>query len=455
MLICALSLLVLPAAAQREFRGLWVDAFGAGFTNSEEVTKLAEDCRRYNFNAVVVEMRRRGDAFYMPHAPNKDPRTTVLADDFDALAEIIKECHSRTPRIEVHCWLVSHFIWSGTNAPSQAGHILNLHPEYLTKDSIGQKWMGNGYYLDPGQPEANQWIHDTAADIVSHYDVDGLHWDYCRYPNQNSGYNEVALERYKTETGAGIDPRPNDPQFSDWRRRQVTDFLRWVNADLLAIKPSLVISIAVFADYKDAYGYRFSDWACWNREGIVDICMPMNFSPAARNLFIPRVKYSLENRGKREIYMGLGGFMNQKDASLGQLTYAREAGFAGTVFYSYRSPNEGERNPDGVFALIKRDFQPQWTDTPVLPWKKNRAVLKGTVLRKDSGTPVYNAVVSLDCESSSKQILKTEPHGKFAFFDVPAGSHTVSVLASGLGGQSRNLNIDSGQIETVDFSLFK
>src|SRR5262245_44472754 len=113
-------LLSASAALASEFRGLWVDAFGPGFFNTNEVKKLVADCRKYNFNAVLVEMRRRGDAFYMPGPDNPDPRTTALPENFDALVEIINECHSGTPRIEVHCWLVSHFIWAWKAPPPQS-----------------------------------------------------------------------------------------------------------------------------------------------------------------------------------------------------------------------------------------------------------------------------------------------------------------------------------------------
>src|SRR5262245_30975311 len=85
--------LALPAD---EFRALWVDAFGSGFLNSSEVTQLVNDCRTYNFNAVIVQMRRRADAFYIPHAPNGDPRTTALSPSFDALQDLINKCHSGT-----------------------------------------------------------------------------------------------------------------------------------------------------------------------------------------------------------------------------------------------------------------------------------------------------------------------------------------------------------------------
>src|ERR1051325_9323101 len=91
--ICLLGTLLLCVTLVdgAEFRGLWVDAFGPGFFNTNQVKKLVADCRKYNFNAVIVEMRRRGDAFY---DSKYDPRTTIITTNFDALAEIIKECHT-------------------------------------------------------------------------------------------------------------------------------------------------------------------------------------------------------------------------------------------------------------------------------------------------------------------------------------------------------------------------
>jgi uncharacterized lipoprotein YddW (UPF0748 family) len=103
-LICYCS----AVCCTQEFRGLWVDAFGAGFLNKKEVIKLVKDCREYNFNAIFVEMRRRGDAFYLPQPPNEDPKTTVIEPDYDALAEIIRQCRNSEPRIEVHCWECNH-----------------------------------------------------------------------------------------------------------------------------------------------------------------------------------------------------------------------------------------------------------------------------------------------------------------------------------------------------------
>jgi uncharacterized lipoprotein YddW (UPF0748 family) len=432
---------VLFCSDAAEFRGLWVDAFGPGFFNAEQVKKLAADCRKYNFNAVVVEMRRRGDAFYNS---NYDPRTTIITTNFDALAEIIKECHTGTPRIEVHCWVVSHFIWSWEKPPKQPNHIFNRHPEYLMKDSIGQKFIGKGYFLDPGNPDASLTIYNMAKDIVSRYDIDGFHWDYCRYPNQDSGYNETAIKRFNEEFGLNGQPLPNDPKFSEWRRRQVTDFLRWVDADLLEIKPNLVISASVFGNITDSCGYRFADWPAWNKEGIVDVCMPMDFSPDNRNIFNPRVDDALKNQGVRHVYIGQAAYLSTKENTLTQLEYVRRKGFPGMVFYDYRHPNQGEADQNAVFAFLKERFQPEWTETPVLPWKKSRGIIKGTVFRTETHTPVYNATVTLSTETVRTQ--QTEAHGGYAFFNVIPGKYAMRAGPPDVPSATETIEVKPGQV---------
>jgi uncharacterized lipoprotein YddW (UPF0748 family) len=446
--IAAVTLLLPLWLDASEFRGLWADAFGPGFFNADQVRKLAADCRKYNFNAVLVQMRRRGDAFYNSRY---DPPTTSIATNFDALAEIIRQCHTGTPRIEVHCWLVSHYIWSADTPPPQPGHVFNQHPEYLTRDSIGQKYIGKGYFLDPGNPDANLTVYNVAKDIVSRYDIDGLHWDYCRYPNQDSGYNATAIKRFNQEFGATGEPAPNDPRFSEWRRRQVTEFLRWVNADLWEIKPKLVISAAVFANLNDSLGHRFSNWPEWNKQGIVDVCIPMNFSTNHQHLFCPRADEDLKQRWNRHVYLGQGAYMNSKEDTLFQLQYSRQKGFPGVVFYDYRHPNQGRADPDRVFEHLKQQFQPQWATTPTLPWKLTRGILKGTVTRRDTHAPVYNAVVSLRSPLLSSQ--RTEPHGTFAFFDLPPGTYQIRVEAGALSVTNTDLRVQAGQTTRADPTL--
>lgn len=438
-------------AQTNEFRGVWVDAWGTGFLNASQVTQLIADCRAYNFNAIVVQMRRRGDAFY--NNTINDPKTTAISSSFDALQDVITKAHSGSPRIEVHCWVTTHVIWSSLTPPSQSGHVFNSHPEYLTRNSTGTNWISEGYYLDPGHPDATLWNYRMATNIVRRYDVDGFHWDYIRYPTTDSGYNPTALARYNAEFGLTGQPAYSSAQFSDWRRRQVTDFLRWVNADLLAYKPNLVISCAVFGSRTDAYNARFQDWAAWNTEGILDICMPMGYTADNSGVFVPRVTDAYNNQGVRRVYSGQGAYLNTKENTVWQLDYIRNKPLLGSVLYSYRAPNSGTVNQTATFTHIRDNHQPTWVDVPAIPWKTTptKAILRGTVTRQSDGAAIYNVTVTIT--TSPARIQKTEPHGKFAFFETTPGTYTVTATGTDLGTATTNVTLTAGTNRAVALVL--
>lgn len=443
-------------AQSNEFRAMWVDAWGTGFLNASQVTQLIADARAYNFNAIVVQMRRRGDAFYNNTLAGNDPKTTAISAGFDALQDVIAKAHDTSGgqrRIEVHCWVTTHVIWSSLTPPAQAGHVFNLHPEYLTRNSTGTNWISEGYYLDPGHPDATLWNFQMATNIVRRYDVDGFNWDYIRYPTTDSGFNPTAIARYNAEFGLTGQPSPSSAQFADWRRRQVTDFLRWASSELLFWKPNLVISCDVFGSRSDAYNNRYQDWAAWNNEGILDICMPMGYTSDNAGVFVPRVDDAFTHQGVRRVYNGQGAYLNTKENTVWQLNYIRGKPLLGSVIYSYRTPNSGTPSIPTTLAYIRDNFQPAWVDVPTIPWKATptKGIVRGTVTRQSDGAAVYNASLSINTSPARNQ--KSEPHGKFAFFETPPGVYTLTATATDLGTATTNVTVTAGTNFAVSFVL--
>src|SRR5207247_2174742 len=160
--------------------------------------------------------------------------------------------------------------------------------------------------------------------------------------------------------------------------------------------------------------------------GLVEFCAPMDFSADNTNVFFPRAADALRSRGNRAVYLGQGGYKNGTDNTLLQLGYAREKGFGGTVFSSYRQPSSNGMNKAATLAAIKERYQPEWTDVPALPWKKTRSVLRGTVARGAGHEPVYNARVTV-----GERSVRTEAHGGYAFFDLPPGACEIKVDVKG------------------------
>src|SRR5437773_9351490 len=99
--------------------------------------------------------------------------------------------------------------------------------------------------------------------------------------------------------------------------------------------------------------------------------------------------------------------MNTTENTLAQLQHVRGKGFEGTVFYSYRHPSKDKSDQENTFAAIRQNFQPEWTATPPLAWKKTKAIIKGTVttgkgafhnVKEQTPVPVYNALVTLNTD---------------------------------------------------------
>jgi hypothetical protein len=118
---------------------------------------------------------------------------------------------------------------------------------------------------------------------------------------------------------------------------------------------------------------------------------------------------------------------------------------SGTIITS-RDAHQSE-----ALAFLKQHFQPTWEKPRVLPWKQSpkTGIIKGVVTSAD-GTPIYNAKVKLAGSVSSQQ---TEPHGRFALFDLNPGGITIEISARGYQNTSKNVRTTAGQIAAVKVIL--
>src|SRR5207248_2187717 len=109
-----------------ELRAVWVDAFHDGFKTPQQVDDLVAWARSANVNALFVQVRRRGDAYYLK---SFEPRTDDpdLTPGFDALQYLLDKAHQGPRRLQVHAWLATLPIWGQRDTPPAAvSHAFNL-----------------------------------------------------------------------------------------------------------------------------------------------------------------------------------------------------------------------------------------------------------------------------------------------------------------------------------------
>jgi uncharacterized lipoprotein YddW (UPF0748 family) len=328
-----------------QYRAMWVDAFHDGIKSPAQVEKLVADARRGNLNALFVQVRKRGDAYF-----NRadEPRALDIAASrgFDPLAYLIKLAHASTPRIEVHAWLNTFFV-------GETSGVYIKHPDWINRTNDGS----TGGDLDPGIPEVQAYTRKVFVDLARNYDVDGLHMDFVRYPGVTWGYSATSLSLYMKATGATSVPAPDDVRWQAWRRDQVTAFVRDLHNDLRTAKLTVKLSGALICfgggpatvadwSFTSAYSSVFQDWLDWMQKGYIDFGVPMNYDSdwirREKNWFDQWLLFEKDSGFANRVITGVGVFLNYPEDSLAQIRRAlapspRGNYVLGVAIYSYAS----------------------------------------------------------------------------------------------------------------------
>ena len=365
-----------PSAA--EIRALWVDAFHAGIRSPAEAAQLVSDAKRLHVNTLIVQVRRRGDALYSSslEPPLDEP---PYDPSFDALAHILREAHAAG--LQVHAWVNAMPLWRDAPPPRDARHVFNRHgpgatgdDNWLTRSRDGNQRFPVGYFLDPGHPAARDHLVAVYLDIVRRYPVDGIHFDYIRYPEtddrlprgSNVGYNPVSLARFARASRTTAVPAPDDEAWTRWRRQQVTELVRRIAIEARAINPRIKVSAAVIAwgrpprdrnDFANTAPMQriFQDWRSWLEEGILDLAVPMNYArehdATVREWFNGWIAFEKKHKRQRQLAVGVGGYLSEPQGVLAQIGRVRDG--------------RGRDRADGV--SIFSYFQPSAPPAPATP----------------------------------------------------------------------------------------
>jgi uncharacterized lipoprotein YddW (UPF0748 family) len=195
----------------------------------------------------------------------------------------------------------------------------------------------------------------TFAELLDRYpDLDGLHFDYIRYPvalpippgsrfgvGLDFGYGDSTRGRFKLETGLEApfrDSVANANQWDAWRRDQLTGLLLTVRLAAREAHSEVQLSAAVLSHAERAYLSQGQDWRRWLEDGLLEFAVPMAYTLDDRML-----RYQVESLAHvpvgGRIWIGLGTWLFAKspERALEQIRIARAAGAAGESLFSYDS----------------------------------------------------------------------------------------------------------------------
>ena len=500
---------------------------------------MVNNAKAAKANALFVQVRRRGDSWYLNSLEPRGDRTPIQAG-FDPLLDIINEAHANG--IEVHAFVIMSAVWGRAPnpfPPENANHVFNQHGgfnastntivagpnNWLTRTLIpdgtaaityqGHRF-GSDFWVDFGHPDAAKYTVDVINHLVQNYDIDGLHLDRIRYPDisitgqtpttgTSVGYNSTNIERfqrYYNIPAGSPPPAQNNPQWNQWRRDQVTNIVRRVYLNALAIKPNLKVSAALIAfggigtteaswNSAEANWRVYQDWRAWTQEGIIDIAIPMAYK--AEHTATVRPQYDQWDawlRGhlyNRAGMMGQGALSNAIEGNLRQtrrtLTPAGGAtNLSGIVYFSMATSNVAvTNNPfaiptpvttparpfaefasglttgksvNGATLYEPAGMTPIFAETAQIPsfsWKTAPTLghVKGEARRADN-TPLDTAAVTItNLDTNTTRTTATDGGGFYGGVDLTPGRYLVKAVLGSTTLYSCVANVTAGNVATA------
>lgn len=271
-----------------ELKAVWISYLefsSTGYTKEAFTTYVEEmfdNVVDLNMNAVIVQVRPFGDAMYassyfpwskyISGTQGKDP-------GFDPLEIMIEAAHERG--LEFHAWINPYRI-STSNTDIKTLADSNQAKKWLTDQSTTNDrnvlTFNGSLYYNPASSQVRKLIVNGVKEIVSNYNVDGIHFDDYFYPTLGKNYATLFdAEEYdtyaKTQEAAGKTVK----SIADWRRGNVNTLIKSVYSAIKATDSTVSFGVSPHGNIDNLMSDEkyYVDIISWlSKDGYVDYICP-------------------------------------------------------------------------------------------------------------------------------------------------------------------------------------
>ncbi len=386
---------------KREFRGAWIQAVNGQWQGigrdamQAELTRELNELQACGINAILFQVRVEGDALY---ASQLEPWSRYLTGQqgtppqpyWDPLQWMIEQCHARG--MELHAWINPYRAKTKGTPALATTHYAIQHPERC--------FSYDGLILfDPGLPENRHFICEVARDIVSRYDVDGLHIDDYFYPYPVAGVpvpDDAAYAKY----GNGRDR-------GDWRRENVNEFIRELHDVVRKEKPWVKFGVSPFGIYRNQrswpdgsrtnglqnYDDLYADVLLWIEKGWVDYNIPQIYWEIGNRAadYDELIRWWSSHAHSRPLYIGqdVDRTAAHGDMTRKMLLQQGLPGINGSCQWYARAVAD---NRGGYATALRNQYHTRPALQPAMPWIDKKApgkVRKVKLLMTDNGPVLF------------------------------------------------------------------
>lgn len=290
----------------KEMRAVWITtAWGLDWPlgdystagQKQKYINYLDKFKELNINAVFFQVKGMGDAYYSSsYEPWSVSITGSRGKDpgYDVLQFLIDEAHARD--IEFHAWMNPYRI--ATRAAASTAYPA-LHP------SVSADWVVSHEKIqiyNPAIPQVRERLADIVKELITRYNVDGVHFDDYFYPAPSAAGQMVSdqadYEKYGNEY----------PRVEDFRISNVDKTIQIVNETIVAVKPEVVFSVSPAPNNTTNLNSLFADVSKWCREGWLDIVIPQLYQEIGNpyNDYTTNLRWWVQNSAETPVMVGHG-----------------------------------------------------------------------------------------------------------------------------------------------------
>ncbi|MGV8927958.1 MAG: glycoside hydrolase family 10 protein [Ewingella sp.] len=258
----------------------------------QALTSKLDKLKSLGINTVFFQVKPDGTALWASKIlPWSDMMTGKIGEDpgYDPLQFMLDEAHKRG--MKVHAWFNPYRVSVNTKPSTVAelNNTLSLHPASVFV--LHPEWIrtaGDRFVLDPGIPEARDWITSIVAEVVTRYPVDGVQFDdYFYAESPGSSLNDsITFKKY----GQGFASK------ADWRRHNTQQLIEQVSRTIRQLKPNVEFGVSPAGVWRNlshdsagsqtqgaaAYDEAYADTRRWVQQGLLDYIAPQLYWPFSR-----------------------------------------------------------------------------------------------------------------------------------------------------------------------------
>lgn len=234
------------------------------------------ELKELGINLVIMHMGGGTMALFSGSKVQPDVRDP-LGPGGDWLAEAVKCAHESG--IEIYPYLNNCIVQAKTESAKQlrqAGRLqVGLEGEEI-------EWFC------PSQEVNLEHIEAGMVEIATKYAVDGVMYDFIRYPAGPEGcFCPKCRALFEKETGKAVSSWPKDVgkdggrrgEWVEFRCRRISGLVKRTSTRIRSQAPNVKIGAAVFANWPQCRDEIGQDWVRWCKEGWLDLVCPMNYTP--------------------------------------------------------------------------------------------------------------------------------------------------------------------------------